>query len=69
MSLLQTEKVQFHQLSGWLVSNECGGPGSVVVKPVGNSTKFAKTTLEAAYGREINIRFSGNRSGGHTVYI
>ena len=25
------------------------------------TVKFSKTTLEAAYGREINIKFSGNR--------
>ena len=38
---------------------------SVVVRPVGCSAKFFKTTLEAAYGREINITFSGNSSDGH----
>jgi hypothetical protein len=25
-----------------------------------------KMTLEVAYGREINIQFSGNSSGGHS---
>ena len=39
---------------------------SVVVRPVGHSAKFSKTTLEAAYGREINIKLSGNSSGGHS---
>jgi hypothetical protein len=39
---------------------------SVVVRPVGRTDKFSKTTLAAAYGREINITFSGNSSGGHS---
>ena len=28
--------------------------------------KFSKTTLDAVYGREINIKFSGNSFGGHS---
>jgi hypothetical protein len=73
--LLQTE-LQFHQLSGWLVSDdptgeEAGwvGPGPawlhVVVRPGGRTAKFSKTTLEVAYGREINIQFSGISCGWH----
>ena len=33
---------------------------------VGHTATFSKTTLEAAYGREINIQLSGNVSGGHS---
>ena len=36
---------------------------SMAVRPVGRTTKFSKTTLEAAFGREVNIQFSGNSSG------
>ena len=39
---------------------------SVVVRPVGHTAKFSKTTLDAAYGREISIKLSGNSSGGHS---
>ena len=66
---------QFHQLSGWLVSDDpageeagCGGPGLswLHVRPVGRTAKFSKTTLEVAYCREINIKLSGNSSGRHS---
>ena len=37
-----------------------------VVRLVGRTAKFSKTTLAATYGGEMNIQFSGNRSGGHS---
>jgi hypothetical protein len=39
---------------------------SAVVRLVGHTAKFAKTLLEADYGREMDIQFSGNNSGGHS---
>ncbi len=62
------------QLSGWLVSDDlrgevagCGGPGLVWLHVVyGCTAKLSETPLETAYGREMNIQFTGNSSGGHS---
>ncbi len=63
------------QLFEWLISDDlggedvgCGGLGwcgytwSVVVRPVGCTAKFS----ESAYGKEMDIQFTGNSSGGHS---
>ncbi len=34
--------------------------------PVGCTAKLSEMPLEMAYGREINIQFTGNSSGGHS---
>jgi hypothetical protein len=48
------------EVLGW-----CGYMWSAVVR-LPTKAGGSLTTLEASYGREININFSGNSSGGHS---
>jgi hypothetical protein len=36
------------------------------LRSFGHTAKFSKMTLEAVYGREMNIELSGNSSAGHS---
>ncbi len=49
------------EVLGW-----SGYTWSAVVKPVGCTAKFSEMPLEMAYGREMNIQFTGNSYGGHS---
>ncbi len=59
-TILEVNKPDVEVL-GWY-----GYAWSAVVRPDGCTAKFSETHLETAYGREINIQFTGNSSGGHS---
>ena len=59
-TILQVKK-QHVEVLGWR-----GYTRSAVVRPFGHTAKFSKITLEAVYDSEMNIKFSGNSSGGHS---
>ncbi len=55
----------------WSEDAGCEGPGLVWLHmicgcEVGCTANFSETPLETAYGREMNIQFTGNSSGGHS---
>ena len=59
-TILQVKKPDV-EILGWR-----GYTWSAVVRQVGRTAKFSKMTLEAVYGREIIIKWSGNSSGGYS---
>ena len=58
---IQQVKKSDVEVLGWR-----GYTWSAIVRLVGHTAKFSKTTLKVAYGREINIKLSGYSSGGHS---
>ena len=48
------------EVLGW-----CGYTWSALVRRVACAAKLSEMHFETAYGREMNIQFTGNSSGGH----
>jgi hypothetical protein len=59
--MIPQEKKQDVEVLRW-----CGYTWSAFVRPFGCTANSRKTTLDVAYGREMNIQLSGNSSGGHS---
>ncbi len=75
-TMLTSANRLLQQLTGWLFSDDlggedagCGGPGLVWLHMVCGCEPgliYCQILWKMAYGREMNIKFTGNSSGGHS---